>query len=150
MEKFYRSWNRICCCNYLSQWWDEFELTWCDFTNFSKQISTNVLQFCFRFRWMHALYIGTISNFSRYSYDQSDQFDEFFTVIYGGFLPLDLTVRGRRRQPAHPPKSAKKFPFMQGVVHKWRHHPLRGQGRVKLIKKLTKHVDERNDAMQGY
>ena len=54
----------------------------------------------------------------RYYYDQSDQFDEFFTVIYGGFLALGLTVRGRRRQPAHPPKSAKKFPFMQGVVHK--------------------------------
>ena len=41
-----------------------------------------------------------------------------FNVVYGGFLPLGLTVRGRRRQPAHPPKSAKKFPFMQGVVHK--------------------------------
>ena len=79
----------------------------------------------FRFRFLYAL--KNLSYFSRYVLLWSDQFEEFLILVVGGFLPFGPTVRGRRRQPAHPPRSAKKFPFMQGAVHKWRHYLIRGK-----------------------
>ena len=68
----------------------KISFTWCDFTNFSKSISADSLDF--RFRSLQVLYFQNVSKCQN-AICITSQFHEFFNLIFCGVLSFETSVR---------------------------------------------------------